>query len=110
MTAKRILIGITGASGAPLAVELLRQMADMPVETHVILSESGEITLSHECKLELPRPVQAEDHERHATGLVFETSVDNVNVNDGPEDTGHKSQYVVDGFLRDHQARYGYFF
>jgi len=52
MTAKRILIGITGASGAPLAVELLRQMADMPVETHVILSESGEITLSHECGLD----------------------------------------------------------
>ena len=52
MGVNRLLIGITGASGAPLAVELLRQMEDIPVETHVILSESGEITLSHECGMD----------------------------------------------------------
>ena len=46
---RRILIGISGASGAPLAVALLRELAELPIETHVILSDCGEITLRHEC-------------------------------------------------------------
>ena len=46
---QRILIGISGASGAPLAVTLLQELQDLPVETHVILSDCGELTLLHEC-------------------------------------------------------------
>ena len=50
MDRKRILIGITGASGAPLAVTLLKRLMDMPeVETHVMISRCGELTLQHEC-------------------------------------------------------------
>ena len=49
MEKKRLLIGVTGASGAPLAVELLRQLREKPeVETHVMLSHCGELTLRHE--------------------------------------------------------------
>ena len=48
---QRILIGISGASGAPLAVTLLRELAVLPVESHVILSDCGELTLSHECSM-----------------------------------------------------------
>lgn len=49
MEKKRLLIGITGASGAPLALELLNQLKALPqVESHVILSRCGELTLSHE--------------------------------------------------------------
>lgn len=52
MTMERLLIGITGASGAPLALELLRQLQALPnVETHVILSHCGELTLAHEAGL-----------------------------------------------------------
>ena len=52
MGTKRLLIGVTGASGAPLAVELLRQLKDIPeVETHVMLSHCGELTLAHEAEL-----------------------------------------------------------
>ena len=52
MGRKRLLIGITGASGAPLAVELLRELRENPeVETHVILSRCGELTLRHECDM-----------------------------------------------------------
>lgn len=47
--AKRLIIGITGASGAPLAVELLKELQKLPqVESHVILSQCGEMTLKHE--------------------------------------------------------------
>jgi polyprenyl P-hydroxybenzoate/phenylacrylic acid decarboxylase-like protein len=53
MANKRLLIGITGASGAPLAVELLRQLEDIPaVETHVMLSQCGELTLAQEAGLD----------------------------------------------------------
>ena len=48
----RLLIGITGASGAPLACTLLELLQKLPsVETHVILSACGEITLAQECGL-----------------------------------------------------------
>lgn len=49
METTRLLIGITGASGTPLAVELLRQLQACPdIETHVLLSSCGELTLEHE--------------------------------------------------------------
>lgn len=48
----RLILGITGASGAPLAVELLKQLqAVSGVETHVILSRCGEMTLEHETNM-----------------------------------------------------------
>lgn len=47
--AERLLIGITGASGAPLAVTLLRELKRLPqVERHVILSHCGALTLKQE--------------------------------------------------------------
>lgn len=46
----RIIIGITGASGAPLALELLKQLAGK-AERHVILSQCGELTLRHELNM-----------------------------------------------------------
>lgn len=52
MGTKRLIVGVTGASGAPLAVELLRQLQSIPaVETHVMLSHCGELTLGHETGL-----------------------------------------------------------
>lgn len=45
----RLVIGITGASGAPLALELLQELKQIPqVESHVILSQCGGLTLQHE--------------------------------------------------------------
>ena len=50
---KRLLIGISGASGAPLAVTLLEELKQIPeIETHVILSDCGELTLNHECGMD----------------------------------------------------------
>lgn len=49
MEIKRLVIGITGASGAPLAIALLEKLKKCPqVETHVILSQCGAITMEHE--------------------------------------------------------------
>ena len=48
----RLIIGVTGASGASLALELLERLRGEDLETHVILSDSGALTLRHECGLE----------------------------------------------------------
>ena len=52
---KRLIIGVSGASGAPLAVELLRRLRDYcpDVETHLIVSRGGELTLKHETGMAL---------------------------------------------------------
>jgi len=38
---KRIIIGITGASGVIYGVEILKELAKKDLETHLIISESG---------------------------------------------------------------------
>ncbi len=51
---KRLVVGITGASGGPLAVTLLAGLNKNPeVETHLIISKSAELTLEHETSLSL---------------------------------------------------------
>lgn len=52
---KRLIVGVSGASGAPLAVELLRQLRDNhpEVETHLIVTRGGEMTLRQETGMTL---------------------------------------------------------
>lgn len=45
----RVIIGITGASGAVYGLELLRQLKSHGHETHVIVSDYGQKVLTHEC-------------------------------------------------------------
>lgn len=45
----RIIVGISGASGAPMAVELLRQLAaNDTIETHLVFSKAAKQTLEQE--------------------------------------------------------------
>lgn len=45
----RIIVGISGASGAPMAVELLRQLAaNDTIETHLVFSKAANQTLKQE--------------------------------------------------------------
>ncbi len=49
---KRVIIGITGASGAIYGVRLLQLLAGRDdVETHLVVSTAGRLTLSQECDL-----------------------------------------------------------
>jgi len=45
---QRLIVGVTGASGAVLARETLRQLADRGVETHLVVSRGARITIAHE--------------------------------------------------------------
>ncbi len=47
---KRIIVGVTGASGAPLALRCLRALrADGGYEIHLIMTPSALLTISEEC-------------------------------------------------------------
>lgn len=45
---RRIIVGITGASGVIYAVRLLEVLKDLAFETHLVVSRAAEITVAHE--------------------------------------------------------------
>lgn len=45
---QRVVVAITGATGAIFGVRLLQRLREFPVETHLVLSAWGARTLSHE--------------------------------------------------------------
>ena len=45
---KRIVVGITGASGVIYGIEILRELSKRDLETHLIISESGKKNISFE--------------------------------------------------------------
>jgi 4-hydroxy-3-polyprenylbenzoate decarboxylase len=45
---KRIIVAVTGATGAPLAVSVLQRLRILNVETHLILSKWGAATVKYE--------------------------------------------------------------
>ena len=47
---KRVIVGVSGASGMPLALRLLRELRGAPgVETHLIVSPGAARLLEEEC-------------------------------------------------------------
>lgn len=53
MTAKRLLIGISGASGAIYGVRLLDLLKDSGIESHLIVSRAARMTLSYETDMSI---------------------------------------------------------
>lgn len=45
---KRLIVGMSGASGAVFGVRLLEASRPLAVETHLVMSRSAEVTLAHE--------------------------------------------------------------
>lgn len=51
---KRIVVAITGASGAVFGVRILEMLRDVPgIETHLVVSKAGHLTLAAECDLKI---------------------------------------------------------
>lgn len=51
MTAPRLIVGITGASGAIYGLKILQALCETEVETHLVISRSGQITVAHELEM-----------------------------------------------------------
>jgi 4-hydroxy-3-polyprenylbenzoate decarboxylase len=50
---KRLIIGISGASGVIYGVRLLEALKPLPVETHLVMTRTAEVTLAHETDLKV---------------------------------------------------------
>lgn len=49
---KRLIIGVSGASGAPLAKRLLEEIRKIPdVESHLVMTRGAEMTVEAECDI-----------------------------------------------------------
>lgn len=53
MASRRIIIGITGASGTLYGIRLLELLKPMDVETHLVLSRSAERVMAYETKMKI---------------------------------------------------------
>lgn len=49
----RFIVGISGASGIIYGVRILQALSEQPVETHLVMSKSAEITLAYEMKMKV---------------------------------------------------------
>lgn len=47
-SSNRLIVGISGASGVIYGIRLLQLLRNLPVETHLVMSRSAEITVAHE--------------------------------------------------------------
>ncbi|VTU22835.1 UbiX family flavin prenyltransferase [Variovorax sp. PBL-E5] len=59
---RRIIVGISGASGAILGVRLLELLRELDVESHLIVSKSAQVTLAYETDLKLKDVTDLADH------------------------------------------------
>lgn len=63
----RLIVGITGASGVAYGARLLTLLKGLPVETHLVISRSAELTLALETDLK-PADLRARADVVHAVG------------------------------------------
>ena len=50
---KRLIVGISGASGAVYGVTALELLRGLGIETHLVMTRSAQITLAHETRLKV---------------------------------------------------------
>ena len=69
MATERIVVGISGASGAPLAIELLKALKQTNYETHLIITPGGWRTLAEETPLRVEDVCALSDAVHNANDL-----------------------------------------
>src|SRR5690606_12309658 len=71
MAKKRIIIGISGASGAIYGVRMLQALQSVPdVETHLVMSNMAHVTLATETSFSVSDVHALADHVHHAKDLA----------------------------------------
>ncbi len=69
MEQKRIIIGISGASGAVYGIELLKALKSAGVQTHLVISKTAQITIAHETDYSIPQVQALAAHTHSAADL-----------------------------------------
>jgi len=80
----RLIIGISGASGAPIAIALLKALKNTNIETHLVISRGGEMTIKQETSM---MPHQVYD----LADVVYEYS----NIGAAPASGSYKTMGMV---------------
>jgi 4-hydroxy-3-polyprenylbenzoate decarboxylase len=57
-TPRRLIVGISGASGTIYGIRMLEMLKKTDIETHLVMSKSAEMTLVYETKFK-PKDVKA---------------------------------------------------
>ncbi len=50
---KRLIVGISGASGIIYGIRMLEVLCELPLETHLVMSKSAEVTLAYETTMKV---------------------------------------------------------
>jgi 4-hydroxy-3-polyprenylbenzoate decarboxylase len=66
---QRLVVGITGATGAVYGVRLLQRARELGVQTHVVLTPAGVLNAHHELGLDR-RQIEALADQAHAPGDI----------------------------------------
>jgi 4-hydroxy-3-polyprenylbenzoate decarboxylase len=69
VAARRLVVGITGATGAAYGLQLLRRARALNVQTHLVVTPAGVLNAHHELGLDR-RTLEAEADHAHAPGDV----------------------------------------
>jgi 4-hydroxy-3-polyprenylbenzoate decarboxylase len=68
---ERVVVGISGASGAAIAVRIVERLAVLPgIETHLVVSEAAERTLGLECGPDALERLTRLVHRHHPVGDI----------------------------------------
>jgi len=65
----RLVVGISGASGAAYGIRLLEACAELGIESHLVMSKAGEMTIGYETALN-PKGVAAKADKAYAIGDI----------------------------------------
>ena len=66
---QKLIIGVSGASGAIYGVRLLETLRELDIETHLVVSKAAAVTLHHETDYRLA-DLEALAHRRYAAGDI----------------------------------------
>lgn len=70
----RVVVGVSGASGAPLAIRVVERLAALgEVEIHLVLSDAARLTLGHEVGPDAPERLAGMAHRVHPIDAVGAT-------------------------------------
>lgn len=67
---KRMIIGISGASGVVYAIELLKTLRQLEIETHLVISKAGDIVRAQETNYTAQQIRQLADFTHHIDNLA----------------------------------------
>src|ERR1700743_1688786 len=66
---QRLVVGISGASGAAFGIRLLEACSELGIESHLVMSKPGEMTIGYETDL-TPKQVAAKADKLYAIGDI----------------------------------------